>query len=95
MLTVTAYTLEKLEEHWRRESENKGAVKRNDSKNVIAAHTCKIQHKVDREAQTGGDKLHTQEDHIKAIHIRKRQQITSNLECGCFSAQCGNLSSAN
>ena len=52
MLTVTAYTLEKLEEHWRRESENKGAVKRSDSKNVIAAHTCKIQHKVDREAAT-------------------------------------------
>ena len=34
----------------KRPSEHKGAVKRNDTKNRIAVHTCKTQHKVDWEA---------------------------------------------
>ena len=73
----TGRTLEK------RLSEHRGAVKRNDSKNGIAVHAWKTQHKVDWEAATVKqvEVNYTRRKIIEAIHIKK-QKFTSNLDCG-------------
>ena len=54
-----------------------------DSKNGIAVHAWKTQHRVDWEAATviQVEMNYTQQKIIKAIHIKK-QNVTSNLQCG-------------
>ena len=76
-LGETGRTLEK------RLSEHKGAVKRNDTKNGIAVHAWKTQHKVDWESATVKqvETSYAGRRTIEAIHI-KRQQVMSNLNCG-------------
>ena len=75
-LGETGRTLEK------RLSEHKGAVKRNDTKNRIAVHAWKTQHKVDWEAATVKqvETNYTRRRTVEAVHIRK-QEATSNLDC--------------
>ena len=73
----TERTLEK------RLSEHRGAVKRNGSKNGIAVHAWKTQHRVDWGAATVKqvEMNYTRRKVIEAIHMKK-QKVTSNLDCG-------------
>ena len=69
----------------KRLSEHRGAVKRNDTKNGIAVHAWKTQHKVDWDAATVKqvETNYVRRRTIEAIHI-KRQEITSNLDRGRY-----------
>ena len=82
VLNVTVYTSEKLEET-EEKTEHRGAVRRNDTKNGIAVHARKTQHKVDWDASTVKqiETNYTRRSTIKVIHIKK-QGVTSNLNCG-------------
>ena len=66
----------------KRLSKHRGAVKRNDTKNGIAVHAWKTQHKVDWDAATVKqvETNYVRRRTIKVIHI-KRQAVTSNLDC--------------
>ena len=71
------------------EEKTEQAQRRKDTKNGIAVHASKTQHKVDWEAATVKqvETNYTRRRTVEAVHIRK-QEATSNLDCSWHLSLC-------